>query len=44
MIIYSHNDCLLKDNGINHPEKKERLDYILKSIKEIDKFEIEFRV
>tara|TARA_B110001452_G_scaffold265873_1_gene271418 strand:- start:349 stop:1275 length:927 start_codon:yes stop_codon:yes gene_type:complete len=43
MIIYSHNDCLLKDNGINHPEKKERLDYILKSIKEIDKFEIEFR-
>ncbi len=36
MIIYSHSDCLLKFNGINHPERKERLDEILKSIKEIN--------
>jgi len=36
MIIYSHSDCLLKFNGINHPERKERVDEILKSIKEIN--------
>ena len=35
MLVYSHNDCLLKDNGFNHPERKERLDSILESIKQI---------
>jgi acetoin utilization deacetylase AcuC-like enzyme len=33
MIIYTHNDCLKKFNGHAHPEKKERLESILKSIK-----------
>ena len=33
MIVYSHPDCLLKFNGQGHPERKERLDSILKSIK-----------
>ena len=32
IIVYTHPDCLLKDNGPNHPEKKERLQVILKSI------------
>ncbi len=36
MIIYSHSDCLLKFNGVNHPERKERLDCILRSIKSSD--------
>ena len=36
MIIYSHSDCLLKFNGDNHPERKERLDCILRSIKSSD--------
>ena len=36
LILYSHNDCLLKDNGVNHPECKERLDTIIKSINQID--------
>ena len=25
MIVYTHNDCLKKFNGLNHPERKERL-------------------
>lgn len=33
MIIYSHNDCLLKFNGQGHPERRERLESILNSIK-----------
>ena len=40
--IYFHSDCLLKNNGINHPERKERLDSIITSIKEINNFEIKF--
>ena len=43
MLIYSHKDCLLKDNGLNHPERKERLDSIIESIKEIKDIEINFR-
>ena len=35
LVFYSHTDCLLKDNGSNHPERKERLKTILQSIKEI---------
>jgi acetoin utilization deacetylase AcuC-like enzyme len=34
--VYSHNDCLIKDNGENHPERKERLESILNSIKDIN--------
>jgi hypothetical protein len=35
MIIYTHQDCHKKFNGFNHPERKERLDSILDSIKSI---------
>ena len=41
LIIYSHLDCLLKDNGPHHPERKERLDTILKSINEIEGLSIQ---
>jgi len=43
MLIYTHTDCLLKDNGFNHPESKERLNSILNSIKQIKDFEINFK-
>ena len=33
MIIYTHNDCLKKFNGHGHPERKERLEIIISSIK-----------
>tara|TARA_B100001121_G_scaffold278359_1_gene268908 strand:- start:319 stop:1248 length:930 start_codon:yes stop_codon:yes gene_type:complete len=33
MIVYTHQDCLLKYNGKNHPERRERLDSIITSIK-----------
>ena len=29
--IYYHADCLIKSNGVNHPERKERLDSIISS-------------
>ena len=41
MLVFSHTDCLLKENGSNHPEKKERLLSILDSIKEIKDFQID---
>ena len=40
MLIYKHDDCLLKDNGFNHPERKERINSILESIKQIKEFNI----
>ena len=43
MLVYSHVDCLLKDNGFNHPERKERLDSILESIKQIKDIKISFK-
>ena len=43
MLIYKHNDCLLKDNGFNHPERKERIESILESIKQIKDFEINYK-
>ena len=43
MLVYSHIDCLLKDNGFNHPERKERLDSILQSIKQIKDIKIDFK-
>jgi len=36
MIVYSHNDCLKKFNGSGHPERKERLETIIGSIKSSD--------
>ncbi len=41
--VYTHSDCLLKDNGLNHPEKKERLQIILKSIQDISFTDIEIK-
>ena len=43
MLVYKHSDCLLKDNGFNHPERKERIDSILESIEQIKDFEINFK-
>tara|TARA_B100001123_G_C15263355_1_gene1007449 strand:+ start:422 stop:1363 length:942 start_codon:yes stop_codon:yes gene_type:complete len=41
IIIYSHSDCLLKENGPNHPEKKERLSTVINSIQDIKEIKIE---
>ena len=43
MLVYTHNDCLLKNNGFNHPERKERLETIIESIKQLKNFKIDFR-
>ena len=43
MIIFKHDDCLLKDNGFNHPERKERIESILQSIKQIKDYKITFK-
>ena len=43
IIVYTHSDCLLKYNGPNHPEKKERLQIILKSIQDISNINIEIK-
>ena len=40
LIVYSHSDCFLKNNGINHPERKERLETLNKSIDEINDISI----
>ena len=42
MIVYTHNDCLLKFNGPGHPERKERLESIISSIKSSD-ISVEFK-
>ena len=42
MIIYTHNDCLRKFNGLNHPERKERLESIISSIKSSN-LKVEFK-
>jgi acetoin utilization deacetylase AcuC-like enzyme len=43
MIVYTHNDCLKKFNGQNHPEKKERLISIIKSLKSSQEPKINFK-
>ena len=43
MIVYTHNDCLKTFNGNAHPERKERLDTIIESIKQIKDFKINFK-
>ena len=40
IIVYTHSDCLTKDNGPNHPERKERLETVLESVKELDSLDI----
>ena len=42
MIIYTHNDCLKKFNGHSHPERKERLESILSSIRSSN-LEVEYK-
>ena len=41
--VFSHSDCIAKDNGENHPERKERLEVILDSIKDISKLNLSFK-
>ena len=43
MLIYTHYDCQLKDNGFNHPERKERLETVIESIKQIKDFKKNFK-
>jgi len=43
IIVYSHSDCLAKDNGPNHPERKERLETVLESVKELNSLDIEIK-
>ena len=43
IIVYTHSDCLAKDNGPNHPERKERLETVLESVKELNNLDIEFK-
>jgi len=43
MIVYTHNDCLKKFNGQNHPERKERLDSIIESLKSLSDPKINFK-
>ena len=43
IVVFTHPECLLKDNGINHPERKERLEISLKSIKEISSLNIDIK-
>ncbi len=43
MLIFKHEDCLLKDNGFNHPERKERIESILESIEKIKNLKIVFK-
>lgn len=39
--VYSHPACLSKDNGEGHPERKERLESILDSIRSMDDISID---
>ena len=43
MLVYTHPDCLLKNNGSGHPERKERLESIINSIREIKEFKVKFK-
>ena len=42
MIVYSHEDCLKKFNGHGHPERKERLESIINSIKVFTRIKYRF--
>ena len=43
MIVYTHNDCLKKFNGRNHPERKERLISVIKMLKASPELQINFK-
>jgi len=41
--VFSHTDCIAKDNGVSHPERKERLEVLLESIRNITELNISFK-
>ena len=43
MIVFTHEDCLKKFNGLNHPERKERLDSVINSLKSSSELKINFK-
>ena len=43
MIVYTHNDCFKKFNGLGHPERKERLDSIINSLQSSLELKISFK-
>ena len=43
LTVYTHSDFLLKDNGPNHPERKERIITIIESIKKINNITVDFK-
>ena len=43
IIVFTHSDCLLKNNGSNHPERTERLRTVLKSIEDVTNIEIDIK-
>jgi len=43
IIVYTHSDCLLKNNGSNHPEGKERLEVVLEAIEGINDVDVEVK-
>jgi acetoin utilization deacetylase AcuC-like enzyme len=43
MIVFTHSDCFMKFNGIDHPERKERLDSVINSLKSTPELEINFK-
>ena len=43
MIVYTHNDCKKKFNGHNHPERKERLESIINTLKDSRELNINFK-
>ncbi len=43
IIVYFHPDCLLQNNGDNHPERKHRLEVILQMINKIKKIKISIK-
>ena len=44
MIVFTHKDCFKKFNGHEHPERKERLDSVINSLKSISETKINFKV
>ena len=41
--VYSHSACLSKENGDGHPERKERLESIMVSLRSLDTLNIDFK-
>tara|TARA_B110000967_G_scaffold50043_1_gene51117 strand:+ start:12904 stop:13842 length:939 start_codon:yes stop_codon:yes gene_type:complete len=41
--VFSHPDCIAKDNGKDHPERKERLEAVLESIKNNQSINVIFK-